>query len=153
MKKIFNLPLFLILFITSFSFMSCSDDEGEITTNNIVGTWKSTHWLMDEDINDGSFFGTGEQYVQFNADGSCIEVDIYDDYDIGFGEPIEGSIDIIRGSWFLSDDKLRIEGDGLTPATFDVLKLTDDELTISYMGITMPYVRVSDSEINQYLNE
>ena len=148
MKKIFNLPLFLILFITSFSFMSCSDDEGEITTNNIVGTWKWINWFTDEDANDESLFESVEQYIQFKADGSYIGVDIAGDYIIN-GEVVEeGSIEVRKGTWGMSEDKLIIDG-----STFNIDELTDDELTISYMGIAASYSRVSDSEINQYLNE
>lgn len=148
MKKIFNLPLFLILFITSFSFMSCSDDEGEITTNNIVGTWKWINWFTDEDTNDESLFESVEQYIQFKADGSYIGVDIAGDYIIN-GEVVEeGSIEVRKGTWVMSEDKLIIDD-----STFNIDELTDDELTISYMGIAASYSRVSDSEINQYLNE
>lgn len=153
MKKLFNLAVLLVMLMTSVMFVGCSDDDdNEITSNNIVGTWKSTHWLADDEINDGSFFGTGEQYLQFKADGSFIEVDIEDDYIVGGEVAFEGSVTILRGSWSQSDDKLHISGD-LTPATFEIVKLTEDELTVTYMGFTMPYVRVSDSEINQYLNE
>ena len=48
----------------------------------------------------------------------------------------------------MSEDKLIIDG-----STFNIDELTDDELTISYMGIAASYSHVSDSEINQYLNE
>lgn len=151
MKKIFNLPLLLIILLVSFTFIGCSDDEDEITTNNIVGTWKSTHWLTDEDINDGSFFGTGDLYIRFNADGTCVQVNIYDDYIVDGEVAYEGEIDILKGTWALSEDKLTLTEDGIS-VTFDILKLTEDELTLGGL-LTMPYVRVSDSEINQYLNE
>lgn len=148
MKKILNLPLLLIMLLVSFTFIGCSDDEGEITTNNIVGTWKWINWFSDEDANDESLFESVEQYIQFKADGSYIGVDIAGDYIIN-GEVVEeGSIEVRKGTWVMSEDKLIIDD-----STFNIDKLTDDELTISYMGIAASYSRVSDSEINQYLNE
>ena len=107
--------------------------------------------LTDEDINDGSFFGTGDLYIRFNADGTCVQVNIYDDYIVDGEVAYEGEIDILKGTWALSEDKLTLTEDGIS-VTFDILKLTEDELTLGGL-LTMPYVRVSDSEINQYLNE
>ena len=133
--------LFVVLLaVCALSFYSCSDDEGEISSSDIVGTWKWDSFNTDE---TEAFFG--EQYIQFGSDGQYIEVGID-----GFGS--EGEIDIIKGKWAQSGNTITISGNGVPTTTMEITKLTDTDLTLVTLGIPMSYKRVADSEIEKYLN-
>lgn len=139
MKRI-NLLFVVLLAVCALSFYSCSDDEGEISSSDIVGTWKWDSFNTDE---TEAFFG--EQYIQFGSDGQYIEVGID-----GFGS--EGEIDIIKGKWAQSGNTITISGNGVPTTTMEITKLTDTDLTLVTLGIPMSYKRVADSEIEKYLN-
>ena len=130
----------VLLAVCALSFYSCSDDEGEISSSDIVGTWKWDSFNTDE---TEAFFG--EQYIQFGSDGQYIEVGID-----GFGS--EGEIDIIKGKWAQSGNTITISGNGVPTTTMEITKLTDTDLTLVTLGIPMSYKRVADSEIEKYLN-
>ena len=139
MKRI-NLLFVVLLAVCALSFYSCSDDEGEISSSDIVGTWKWDSFNTDE---TEAFFG--EQYIQFGSDGQYIEVGID-----GFGS--EGEIDIIKRKWAQSGNTITISGNGVPTTTMEITKLTDTDLTLVTLGIPMSYKRVADSEIEKYLN-
>lgn len=132
--------LFVVLF-TILPFVSCSDDEDATFSSDIVGTWKWDSFGMDE--TEALF---GEQYLQFNANGQYIEVGLD-----GFGS--EGEVDIMRGQWRQSGNTITISGNGIPTTTTEITELTDTDLTLITLGISMSYQRVDDSEIEKYLND
>ena len=140
MKKYLNLFLMTIVTVCMLSLNSCSDDDGEVLSSDIVGTWKWDSFNTDE---TETFFG--EQYIQFGSDGQYIEVGID-----GFGS--EGEVDIIRGQWKQSGNTITISGNGVPTTTTEITVLTDTDLTLLTLGIPMSYKRVADSEIEKYLN-
>ena len=140
MKKYLNLFFMAIVTVCMLSLNSCSDDDGEVLSSDIVGTWKWDSFNTDE---TEAFFG--EQYIQFGSDGQYIEVGID-----GFGS--EGEVDIIRGQWKQSGNTITISGNGVPTTTTEITVLTDTDLTLLTLGIPMSYKRVADSEIAEYLN-
>lgn len=147
MRAIFNLSMiwFVILLL---SLTGCSDDEGT-TEGNLVGTWRCT--VMDGNPLFGDFFGDGEQYLQFKADGTFIEVDIYYDYYVDGKLVYEGETEVLRGKWVRSGDKITLSGGGEPTVTYEITKLTDSIFHVLCFGITMTYDRVDDSAIEPYL--
>ncbi|HIY88338.1 MAG TPA: lipocalin family protein [Candidatus Bacteroides pullicola] len=140
MKKYLNLFFMAIVTVCMLSLNSCSDDDGEVLSSDIVGTWKWDSFNTDE---TEAFFG--EQYIQFGSDGQYIEVGID-----GFGS--EGEVDIIRGQWKQSGNTITVSGNGVPTTTTEITELTDTDLTLVTLGIPMSYKRVADSEIEKYLN-
>lgn len=139
MKKHLNLFFMAIVTVCMLSLNSCSDDDGEVLSSDIVGAWKWDSFNTDE---TEAFFG--EQYIQFGSDGQYIEVGID-----GFGS--EGEVDIIRGQWKQSGNTITISGNGVPTTTTEITELTDTDLTLVTLGIPMSYKRVADSEIEKYL--
>lgn len=140
MKKYLNLFFMAIVTVCMLSLNSCSDDDGEVLSSDIVGTWKWDSFNTDE---TEAFFG--EQYIQFGSDGQYIEVGID-----GFGS--EGEVDIIRGQWKQSGNTITVSGNGVPTTTTEITELTDTDLTLVTLGIPMSYKRVADSELEKYLN-
>lgn len=140
MKKYLNLFFMAIVTVCMLSLNSCSDDDGEVLSSDIVGTWKWDSFNTDE---TEAFFG--EQYIQFGSDGQYIEVGID-----GFGS--EGEVDIIKGQWKQSGNTITVSGNGVSTTTTEITELTDTDLTLVTLGIPMSYKRVADSEIEKYLN-
>ena len=140
MKKYLNLFFMAIVTVCMLSLNSCSDDDGEVLSSDIVGTWKWDSFNTDE---TEAFFG--EQYIQFGSDGQYIEVGID-----GFGS--EGEVDIIRGQWKQSGNTITVSGNCVPTTTTEITELTDTDLTLVTLGIPMSYKRVADSEIEKYLN-
>ena len=140
MKKCLYQFMVALMAISSFALVSCSDDDDEVISSDIVGTWKWDSFNTDE---TEAFFG--EQYIQFGSDGQYIEVGID-----GFGS--EGEIDIIKGKWAQSGNTITISGNGVPTTTMEITELTDTDLTLVTLGIPMSYKRVADSEIEKYLN-
>lgn len=140
MKKYLNLFFMAIVTVCMLSLNSCSDDDGEVLSSDIVGTWKWDSFNTDE---MEAF--SGEQYIQFGSDGQYIEVGID-----GFGS--EGEVDIIRGQWKQSGNTITVSGNGVPTTTTEITELTDTDLTLVTLGIPMSYKRVADSEIEKYLN-
>lgn len=141
MKKYFSLFFVALLAFTSFTLVSCSDDDDDNTSSSsIVGTWKWDSFGTDE---TEEFFGN--QYVQFNSNGDFIEVDVD-----GYGS--EGEVDVKRGKWKQSGNKITVSGGGMPTTTTEITKLTDTDLTLVTLGVPMSYKRVADSEIEQYLH-
>ena len=140
MKKNLH-SLFVVIFaLCALSFYSCSDDEDVTLSSDIVGTWKWDSFGMDE--TEALF---GEQYLQFNANGQYIEVGLD-----GFGSV--GEVDIMRGQWRQSGNTITISGNGIPTTTTEITELTDTDLTLITLGISMSYRRVDDSEIEKYLD-
>lgn len=139
MKKYLYQFIVALMAISSFTFVACSDDDDEVISSDIVGTWKWDSFSTDE---TEAFFG--EQYIQFGSDGQYIEVGID-----GFGS--EGEVDIIRGQWRQSGNTITISGNGVPTTTTEITELTDTDLTLVTLGVPMSYKRVADSEIEEYL--
>lgn len=141
MKKYLYQFMVTLFAMLSFALSSCSSDDDEIlSSDDIVGTWKWDSFGTDA---TEDFFG--EQYVQFNANGQYIEVDID-----GYGS--EGEVDVMRGQWKRSGNTITISGNGIPSTTTEISELTDTKLTLITLGVPMSYKRVDDSEIEQYLN-
>ena len=139
MKKYFYQFIVALMAISSFALVSCSDDDDEVISSDIVGTWKWDSFGTDT---TEDFFG--EQYIQFNANGQYIEVGID-----GYGS--EGEVDIKRGQWRQSGNTIIVSGKGVPTTTTEITELTDTDLTLVTLGIHMSYKRVADSKIEEYL--
>lgn len=139
MKKCLYQFMVALMAISSFALVSCSDDDDEVISSDIVGTWKWDSFNTDE---TEAFFG--EQYIQFGSDGQYIEVGID-----GFGS--EGEVDIKRGQWRQSGNTIIVSGKGAPTMTTEITELTDTDLTLVTLGIHMSYKRVADSKIEEYL--
>lgn len=139
MKKCLYQFMVALIAISSFALVSCSDDDDEVISSDIVGTWKWDSFNTDE---TEAFFG--EQYIQFGSDGQYIEVGID-----GFGS--EGEVDIKRGQWRQSGNTIIVSGKGVPTTTTEITELTDTDLTLVTLGIHMSYKRVADSKIEEYL--
>ncbi len=143
MKRRIYLLFVALLAVSSFALVSCSnDDDDDDVSGSIVGTWK---WvaLGGADIDDLVIFGS--QYVQFQENGTYIEVDIND---YGDGDEIE----VMKGQWVQSGNTITVSGSGIVTITTSITNLTDTYLTLVTAGISMSYERVDDSEIEQYLH-
>lgn len=114
----------------TFSLTSCGDDD-EPSAGNIVGTWKSSGGTNAE-------FGI-IQYIQFNTNGSYIEVNI-DEY----------GVETLRGQWKQNDNKVTISGSDIISITATIVELTSSELVLNTLW-EQKYKKVSDSEIEKYL--
>lgn len=143
MKRLMN-KLFLLLAVAGIGLFAagCSDEDenGEdISSGDIVGTWKWDSFNIEET----ELFG--EQYIQFSSDGQYIEVDIYADW-------VEEEIEVTRGVWKQSENKITVSGgDDIVTTTMKIDRLTETDLTLVVLGISMSYTRVPDAEIEKYL--
>lgn len=126
--------------IISFALTSCGNDDEPDTGGDLIGTWEWDSFNTDE--TEDIF---GKQYIQFGSDGQYIEVDIDD----GFGS--EEEVDIKRGQWKQSVNTITVSGEGLITVTAKITELTDTDLTIVVLGLSMSYKRVDDSIIENYL--
>ena len=120
MKKYLNLYFILACFISSFSLLSCGDDdEGNNTgDSSIVGKWQLTSVSpteMAEDYEKCEFEG----YVEFESNGT------YSDH-----RPC-GVSDIGGGKWKLSGIALTITSDILPIPLKATIELKDNTLIIS----------------------
>ncbi len=151
MKKYLYCLMVALMTITAFALVSCSDDDDiELSVNSIVGTWSvegGNAWGIDASMS-GSVLGDSfwiKEYIRFYEDGSLVDVaedQIGDDYEL----------DISYGTWTLDGSSLNIRTNGVT-YTYTVKDITKDKITVSMWGITSYLVRVSDSVIDQYLND
>ena len=136
MKKYLYQFMVVLMAISSFTLVSCSDDgDGEEFSSDIVGTWKSSLSEMEAVF--------GEQYIQFDSDGQFIEVDI-----LGLGSD---EVEIMKGQWKRSGNTIIISGNDIITTTTEIMQLTDNNLTLATLGIPMSYKRGPDSEIEKYL--
>lgn len=145
MKKCLERLMAAVLLLTAtFALGGCSDDDEGVVEGSIVGTWKCTSLKEAEDL-------FGQQYVQFREDGTYIEVDITDDYVVD-GEVLwEGEVEILRGRWTQDGTSIHVSGPDIVSIDTQITNLTDTRLTLTTVGIPLSYVRVDDSEIEQYL--
>lgn len=135
MKKIIC-ALMLVLGMSVLSSCEKADDGFE----SIVGTWQGISaegWGMSEVAPDDE-----ETFWHFEKDGTFIEV-------------VTGKeIDVFYGKWSLSGNSLYllVEDDTYNlPFVFTILELKKDELSLSLLGVTVKYKRVSDSVVEKYL--
>ena len=143
MKKRIYLLFVALLAVSSFTLVSCSsDDDDDILSGSIVGTWKWDIFSgVDIDDDDPLYDFWGTEYVQFQKDGTFIEVDIYG-----------GEVEVTKGQWVQSGNTITVSASGYITTTFTITNLTDTDLTLVTLGIPMSFERVDDSEIEQYLD-
>ena len=136
MKKHLYQLLVALIALSSLFLVSCNDEE-DISSGDIVGTWE---W---DSFDSEDYWG--KQYVQFNADGEYIEVNLNAD----------GTIEYIDrgGQWERIGNTVIISDEGEEiPTTAVITKLSNEDLTLTLLGISMSYKRVDDSVIEKYLN-
>ena len=126
--KLFMVALFATL---TFTLTSCGDDDEPSSAGNIVGTWKSIGGMNEEfDIT---------QYIQFNTNGSYIEVNIDED-----------GVETLHGKWKQNGEKVTVSGSDVISMTATIVKITSSELVLNTLW-EQKYKKVSDSEIEKYL--
>lgn len=135
-KNCLYMVMVALIATMTFALTSCSSDDEEGGNSDIVGTWKSVSaetWELGE-ISDS------EEWIQFNNDGTYVEVS--DD---------DGYVEISRGTWSCSGDVISISVDNET-ITYQILKKENNTMTVTWQGIaTVELVKVDDSEIEKYL--
>ncbi len=150
MKKYYYLFLTALFAVASLSLVSCSDDDDDNDASyNIVGTWKTSSSALEdifEDVFDdpdlNHYYNTSSEYTQFRSDGTYIDVIIDED-----------GVDVSRGTWSLNGDNLTTTtSDGLT-VVYTIIDCNSTTMTLSTFGFQTVCTRVSDSVIEQYLND
>lgn len=134
MKKYLYL-LFVAIFATmSFALTSCSNDDEPSAGGDIVGSWENvTDWAT----------GLGKQYVKFESDGTYYEINEY---------PSDGEVEVLKGKWKKDGNTLKVYGSkDMKDVTATISNLTDNTLTITALGISQDYKRVSDSVLDKYI--
>lgn len=154
MKKYLKF-LFVAVFATmTLSLASCKDDKDEPDGGDLVGTWEVTNAFTSA--------LTQEVFEKFEKDGTYYEIVVaLDDY------PWNGEIDITVGKWERNGSTIKaydgkiytfskngrlIESDKMIDTDIRIDKLTNNELSLSVMGIQMNYKKVDDSKANKYLD-
>ncbi len=133
MKNKISYFIFALLFALPFALSSCSDDDNGLS-DDLVGTWKESDALSSA-LNY-------TVYVQFQEDGTYIEVDCAEGDDA----------DVSEGRWVRNGSTVTISGGDFTKTSTTIKKLTSSSLVLSTLGIETTYVKVSDSEIKKYLD-
>ena len=128
-----------------------------IEFSDIQNCWDNTLKAIDfanqciQGIEASDMYKSGDELIQFRADGSMVTVSAYiltDAWAQITGDTEE--VEIEYDTWRISDDKI-ISGNGETVK----FKLKGNKLTLTpTSGIIIPltFTRVSDSRINRYLN-
>lgn len=104
MKKL-NLFAVLMLFIASFTFVSCGDDDDDYSADDIIGTWNvvkvnitvEVDGVIDEEDSTHETYEMGQFKMTFNADGTCTS-----------------NIDSSKLEWSISGNKIMIDGEEAT---------------------------------------
>lgn len=104
MKKL-NLFAVLMLFIASFTFVSCGDDDDDYSADDIVGTWNvvkvdltaEVNGVVDEEESTHETYEMGQFTMTFNADGTYTSN----------REPG-------KYNWSISGNKINLDGDEAT---------------------------------------
>lgn len=133
MKTKFSYFILALLFALPFAVSSCSSNDDDDLSSDLVGTWKETDAL--------STALSYTVYVQFKKDGTYIEVDCFN-----------GDADVSEGTWVRNGSTVTISGGDFVKTETTIKKLTSTSLVMSTLGIETTYVKVSDAEIEQYLD-
>ena len=161
MKKYLSFMAFAMIAVFSTTLVSCGDDEEEIEGNgSIIGTWKGD--LKLDDIPTDLHPDYYEEYhcydyYQFKDDGTFIsaivEITKYTKYaKETFGEKDETEVEIERGTYKISGNKITMTSNGETDS--GEFKVSGNKLiftSTSGIIVSVTYSKVKDSELNQYL--
>lgn len=108
-------------------------EESEKTEDNLIGTWKSSGGMMEA-------MGL-TQYLRFSVDGRYDEIDldegVYDDH--------------LYGQYKVDGSTMTVSGGNTIGISAEIVKLSSEGLTLKTLGITQDYIKVDDSEMDQYL--
>ena len=132
--------MFVALFtISSFALVSCSDDDDEVISSDIVGTWKC-------DFLESMF---SDQYIQFKSDGQFVEVFI--DKLVDWEDPEKIEVEMTRGQWRRTENTLTLipSNDDSVTSTSEIVELTDTDLTLVTLGI--PTRRLRDRKVSKVI--
>lgn len=155
MNKIVKYLAFAVVAILSLTFVSCSSDDDE--EQSIVGTWKMD--LSDFlDLSDYGFEVKGYLYYQFNNDGTFRTVDVtitkYSQEKKELGYEDETEVEVEKGRYTTNGNIITIKRDDGTTEEAEY-KISGNKLTLSNTSglvFQVVFTRVSESEMNQYLN-
>lgn len=142
MKRITYLWTLALAAIMAFTFTACGDDEPTTTKSDFVGTWSLQQTTGYGGSSDDDF-----EYIQLKSDGTYIDVSEDEDEAKGYA--------VYYGKWTASDSKITVLfSTGVLKGTsfsFDVIHKDKNRMTLSWLGVTGYFVKVSDSTIDRYL--
>lgn len=154
MKKYLNILVAVMLAAVSFGLTGCGSDDDEpvsIDSKDLIGTWECD--LVKAGVEAMSdFYESGEELMQFRADGTVVAVDVLvlkDDF-VFDGEKVD--IDVTYGTWRTDGNKIIFDYDDEPEIGTFKVKGNKLELTsTSPIVLTLTFTKVSDSRINKYL--
>ncbi len=76
MKRTLCFLVWALLAISSFSLVSCKDDDDEKDKTSLVGVWVSEESIPQYDEDEQKVTANAIVYFQFNEDGSFVEKDV-----------------------------------------------------------------------------
>ena len=137
--KFFYVALFAVL---ALSVTSCKDDD-EPKEGNIIGSWQED----DEWTNALE----AKQYLKFTSDGVVFEVDIFPEY-------LGGDIEVAKGKYSVSGNTIKVYDfdpnyEYKVDGESTIVKLTEDKLVLSTMGMEQRYKRVADDIVDKYIKD
>lgn len=144
MKKYYSLLVCVLL--GALTLTACSDDDDEESSNaEIVGTWFSKG-ERDEDL-ESSY----DEYLQFRSDGTYTQVGI----DYYWGSWLNWGFDpeeimVYHGTYSYDGTDLVLSTELGGTITYQA-KVNGNKMTVSILGLSDVYNRVSNSEIGKYL--
>ena len=83
------------------------------------------------------------RYIHFENDGTYTDIAIYSE------EPF---VEVLKGTWKLINNNITTTSDKGHPLTSTIVEMESNKFIITAMGNTYVYQRVSDNEIEKYLN-
>ncbi len=155
MKKYLNVMVAVMLAAVSFSLSGCGSDDdepgGSSDGKELIGTWECD--LVKAGVEAMSeFYESGEELIQFRADGTVVAVDVlvYKDEYVYDGE--KEDIDVSYGTWRTEGNKIIFNYDDEPEVgTYKVKGKTLELTSTSPIVLTLTFTKVSDSRINKYL--
>lgn len=134
MAKYMKLLMVALFATLTLSLTACGDDDepGDVSTANIVGTWKVNTMKIDD-----SWYQI--DYDRFSADGSYINATVV---------TFEGMTDVVtsHGTWSVDGNKITIDG-----VTATIKSISDTKMVVSSEFGDITYNRCPESEMDQYL--
>ena len=128
--------IYLLAFISIFTFTSCGDDEPSSGDGDLIGTWQEDDEFTDV-FNDVFDYDT-YHFIQFKKDGTYFEVDVLEE------------IEVIKGTWTRNGNTIYAKNDAGSSTT-TIVSITKETLVTSTFGIQQTYKRVNDNVINKYI--
>lgn len=157
MKRYYSLLLLIMMAVVTLGLTACgSDDNDEPEGGDIVGTWSSD--LSKEIVEAMSdFYSSGEELIQYRSDGTFVSVFAYTlkpEWAELFDDDEDHVVEVERGKYTTNGNKITlVYSDGKKEIdTFSVKGNTLTMTTTAGIIITATFTRVSDSEIEKYLN-